>query len=185
VTGAAGGVGIAAVEMATALGARVVAAASSEAKRAFAAGRGAFATVPSDPAGLRDAVFSATNGEGVDAVIDPVGGEVFPQALRCLKPEGRILPIGFASGTIPQVPANLLLVKNVSVVGLYMGYYKIDQRERFEPQVRAIFGRLGEMHAAGAIRPPVAGRYPLERVAEAFAKVLDRDTIGHVVVTAG
>ena len=183
VSGAAGGVGTAAIEIGKRLGARVLATASSETKQEWALSRGADVVLPSDPAQLRDAVRAATGGEGVDAALDPVGGETFEQSLRCLKPGGRICPIGFASGVIPQVAANLILVKNITVCGLYMGYYKIDERERFEPEVRALFRQLGDWCEDRTIRPHVAASFPLERVADAFAAVLDRQTIGHVVVT--
>jgi len=183
ITGAAGCAGIAALELAKALQARVIAVASSEAKRAFLRDRGADAVIGSAPDRLKEEVLRATAGEGVDCALDTVGGAMFDQALRCLKAEGRILPLGFASGNIPNIPANLIMVKNISVVGLYMGYYKIDQRLKFEPQVRAIFDRLGQMYVQGQIRPPIAARFPLERVANAFRRVLDRETIGHVVVT--
>lgn len=185
VNGAAGGVGTAALEIGKRLGAKVVATASSAAKRDWALSRGADVALPADPAQLRDAVMATTDAQGVDAVLDPVGGDIFAQSLRCLKPGGRICPIGFASGVIPQVAANLILVKNIAVCGLYMGYYKIDERERFEPEVRALFRRLGEWFVEGSIRPHVAACFPLERVPDAFAAVLDRQTIGHVVVTCG
>jgi NADPH2:quinone reductase len=138
--------------------------------------------LPSDAATLRDRVIEIVGRDGVDCVLDPIGGELFAQSLRCLRPEGRILPIGFAGGTVPQIPANLLLVKNITVCGLYMGYYKIDERERFEPRIRAIFDRLGEWVETGVIDPVVAAHYPLDRISEAFSKVLDRDHIGHVTV---
>lgn len=182
VHGGAGGVGSAAIEIGKHLGATVIATASSEAKRAFAASRGADHVIPAEPDLLRDRVMDIVGKPGVDRVIDPIGGNMFLESLRCLRPEGRILPIGFAGGSVPQIPANLLVVKNITVCGLYMGYYKIDERERFEPQVRAIFDRLGQWFVAGVIDPVVSARYPLERVADAFARVLDRDNIGHVAV---
>lgn len=182
VNGAAGGTGTAAVELGRALGATVIASASTQAKRGWALERGAHHVVDADPAGLKDAVLSANGGRGVDAVLDPVGGETFLQSIRCLAPEGRIVPLGFASGNIPQIPANLLLVKNISVCGLYMGYYKIDARERFEPDVRNIFDELGRLFEGGRIRPQVAVRFAPDRIADAFATVLDRATMGHVVV---
>lgn len=181
VHGAAGGAGAAAVEIARELGVRVIATASTEARRVFAREIGAEVALPSDPETLRDAVREVSGG-GVHAVLDPVGGETFTQSIRCLRPEGRIVPLGFASGQIPQVAANLLLVKNITVCGLYMGYYKIDARERFEPDVRRIFDTLGMWLAEGRIRPRIAVRLPLERVAEAFGHVADRARIGHVVL---
>lgn len=182
VHGAAGGVGSAACEIGRALGARVIATASSEARRAYALERGAAAAIAPDPDRLKPRVMALTEGRGVQAVLDPVGGALFRESLRCLAPEGRICPIGFASGEIPQVPANLLLVKNIAVVGLYMGHYKIDAREAEAPRVQALFARLGAMFLSGAIRPRLAARFPLERLRDAFALVLDRDHLGHVVV---
>ena len=109
-----------------------------------------------------------------------------PQAsLRCLRPEGRILPIGFAGGTIPKVLANIVMVKNIAVLGLYMGYYKIDARDENEAKVRAIFDQLGAWFVEGRINPVTAAIYPLERIAEAFARVLDRASLGHVSVAIG
>jgi NADPH2:quinone reductase len=185
VHGGAGGVGSAAIEIARHLGATVIATASTEAKRAFAASRGADHVIPADVETLRDRVMEIAGRPGVHRVLDPVGGKLFLESLRCLRPEGRILPLGFAGGDIPQIPANLLVVKNITVCGLYMGYYKIDERERFEPRVRALFDRLGRWFEEGAIDPVVSATFPLERVSEAFAKVLDRDNIGHVVVRMG
>lgn len=185
VHGAAGGTGTAAVEIGKALGARVIATASTEAKQDWALSRGADHAIGADAEGLKERVLSLTGGQGVDAVLDPVGGDMFSQSLRCLRPGGRIVPLGFASGRIPEVAANLLMVKNIAVCGLYMGYYKIDERERFEPQVRALFDGLGGWFEAGVIRPRIAATCPPERVAEAFAAALDRDTIGHAVVTFG
>jgi len=186
VTGAAGGVGTAAVQIGRLLGATVIAAASTEPKRAHALAQGAHSAVDSSPdalPGLASAVRSATAGEGVHAALEPVGGAVFDAALRCVAQGGRILPIGFAGGSIPQIAANLLLVKNVTVCGLYMGYYKIDARDRHADTMRALFARLGEWWQQGLIAPVIAAQLPLDRVADAFALVLDRAQTGHVVLT--
>jgi NADPH2:quinone reductase len=102
-----------------------------------------------------------------------------------MRPEGRILPIGFASGEIPQIPANILMVKNIAVVGLYMGYYKIDARFEQEQRVRAIFAQLGEWFERRLIDPVCTGLFPLERIGEAFAQVLDRNHLGHVAIVMG
>jgi NADPH2:quinone reductase len=185
VHGAAGGVGTAAVEIGRIRGATVIATASSEAKRAWASLHGAQHALPSDPATLRDAVMELTQGMGVHAVFDPVGGALFRESLRCMRPEGRILPIGFASGEIPQIPANILMVKNIAVVGLYMGYYKIDARFEQEQRVRAIFAQLGEWFERRLIDPVCTGLFPLERIGEAFAQVLDRNHLGHVAIVMG
>ncbi|MCC6530967.1 MAG: NADPH:quinone oxidoreductase family protein [Burkholderiales bacterium] len=183
VTGAAGNAGTAAIQIGRLLGARVIAAAASAAKREFALAQGATAAIDADPARLRAGVRAALGGGGVSAVLETVGGEVFDAALRCLAPEGRIVPLGFASGVIPRIPANLLLVKNVTVCGLYMGYYKIDARAHNEVRVRALFERLGEWWSAGAIKPVIRAVVPLEDIAAAFALVLERANIGHVVVS--
>ncbi len=181
VTGAAGGVGIAAVQIGRLLGATVIAAASTPEKRQRALREGAHHAVAADPGTLRDAVF-AVHGSPVDRALEAVGGAVFQQVLRCLAPEGRVLPIGFAAGEIAQIPANLLLVKNIAVCGLYMGYYKIDARAQYAGRMRALFAQLGRWWQEGSIRPAIAGRYALDQVPAAFAQVLDRANIGHVVI---
>ncbi len=180
--GAAGGAGSAAVEIARAIGARVIATASEAGRRAYVRRLGADVVLSSEPAALRDSVREVTGGEGVDAVLDPVGGDLFTQSIRCLRPGGRIVPLGFASGEIPQVATNLILVKNISVCGLYMGYYKIDARTRHEAEVRAIFETLASWMSTGRIRPTIAARLPLEKVSEAFRLIEDRSRIGHVVL---
>lgn len=182
VHGAAGGVGTAAIELARILGAEVIATASSEPKRAWALAHGAKHAIASDAAALRDTVMSLTGGRGVDAVLDPVGGDLFLESLRCLRPEGRIVPIGFASGSIPKIPANLLLVKNISVRGLYMGYYKFDAREQCDERMKALFGRLGDWVTSGVLRPEVADLFTLDDIRAAFATVLRRDHIGQVAM---
>ncbi len=182
VTGAAGGAaGIAAVRIGRLLGATVIAAASTPAKRALALQEGAHHVVAADPQTLRDAVLRA-NGGPVQRALEPVGGKLFDQVLRCLAPEGRVLPIGFAGGDIPQIPANLLLVKNITVCGLYMGYYKIDARAEHAERMRTLFAQLSRWWEEGKIRPAIAGRHPLENVPAAFAQVLDRTNTGHVVI---
>jgi NADPH2:quinone reductase len=182
VHGAGGGVGSAACEIGRSLGATVIATAGSQAKLDFARECGARHVMLAEPALLKDRVMELTGGRGVHAVLDPVGGSLFRESLRCLRPEGRICPIGFASGDIPQVPANLLLVKNIAVCGLYMGWYKIDARDAEEARVRALFERLGTWFEAGRIAPRLAARFPMDRAAEAFGAVLDRGRVGHVVI---
>ena len=99
-----------------------------------------------------------------------------------MAPQGRVLPIGFASGLVPQIPANLLLVKNITVFGLYMGCYKIDARSRHATEVRALFAQLANWLTRGLIKPVVSDCLPLEQTAQAFERVLDRGHVGHVVV---
>ena len=182
VHGAGGGVGSAACEIARLLGAAVIATASSARKRDFALACGATHALAPDPATLKQRVMALTGGIGLRAVLDPVGGALFTESLRCLAPEGRICPIGFASGSIPEMPVNLLLVKNIAVTGLNMGHYKIAARESEAPRVQALFAQLGRWVEAGLIAPRLAAALPPERVAEGFALVLDREQIGHVVV---
>jgi NADPH2:quinone reductase len=182
VHGAGGGVGSAACEIGRNLGATVIATAGSQAKVDFARGCGARHAILAEPASLKARVMELTYGRGVHAVLDPVGGPLFRESLRCLRPEGRICPIGFASGEIPQVPANLLLVKNIAVCGIYMGWYKIDARDAEEARVRALFEQLGAWFEAGRIAPYVAARFPMDCPAGAFEAVLDRGRVGHVVI---
>ena len=182
VLGAAGGVGTAALEIGGILGATVIAAASTAPKRAWASRHGATHVVEAEPSTLRDRVMAVTGGDGVDAVLDPVGGALFNEALRCLKPEGRLATVGFASGEIPNIPANLLLVKNIVVCGLNMNHYKVSAGKRHESRVRALFETLGHWYEEGRIDPAIAARFPLEQAPKAFATVLDRGHLGHVAL---
>lgn len=184
ITGAAGNVGIAAIQIGRLLGAKVIAAASSAEKRERALGEGAHLAIDASASVLRDALQMVCPG-GAHRALEPVGGDVFGQVLRCLRPEGRVLPIGFASGQIPSIPANLLMVKNISVCGLYMGYYKIDARRDQADRMQNLFRQLAYWWESGGIRPVVSARFPLEETPRAFACVLDRTTIGHVVVEPG
>ena len=146
VHGAAGGVGIAALEIGRIVGATVIATVSTEEKAEIARAHGADHVLITREPTFRDDVMALTNGQGVNKVYDPVGGEHFLQSLRCMAPEGRIIPIGFASGTIPQIPANLLLVKNLAVCGLNYGYYigwsPQDARYESEARLRALMDDL-------------------------------------------
>jgi NADPH2:quinone reductase len=184
VHGAAGASGLAAVQVGAALGARVIACASTEEKREAARTAGASHVLPS--ADFRDAVLTLTGGRGADVVFDPVGGEAFQQSLRCVAPEGRILVIGFASGEIPQIPANLLLVKNIAVVGVYWGYYTGWARqapsERARRRFREAFEALFRMLEAGRIAPSVQQVMPLDRFVDALSIVEGRSAVGKVVL---
>jgi len=184
VLGAAGGVGSAAVEVGHALGARVIAAASTEQKRAFALAHGAHHAVAYE--GMRDAVKAASGDRGVDVVFDPVGGAAFDAALRCVVPFGRIVTLGYASGQVPQVPANLLLVKNISVIGhnmgLYYGWGLIDERVRHEAQIRAMMDQLFTWALAGQLRPHVSHCLPLAEFREAMRVIRAREAIGKVII---
>lgn len=186
VHGASGGVGIAAVEIGKILGATVIATAGSEEKLLTAKAHGADHTINYRERDFREDVLKRTNGRGVDKVHDPVGGEVFMESLRCMAPEGRIMPVGFAGGTVPQIPANHLLVKNLSVVGLNMGLYfgwgKIDLRHEYEARVRELMEKLFAWFESGHVVPEVSTTYPLADFKQAMDDVLQRRAIGRVAV---
>jgi len=185
VLAAAGGAGLAAVEVGRAMGARVIAAAGSPEKCALALEHGAEAAIDYRHEELRYALRRLSP-QGVDVVFDPVGGELSEAALRGLRPGGRLLAIGFASGAMPQVQPNILLVKNLSLQGFnfgaYIGWSPVDERERYEAQVRAGYAQLFAWHAEGLIRPVAAACYPLERFAEALDALHGRQTVGKVIM---
>jgi NADPH2:quinone reductase len=186
VHGAGGGVGLAAVEIGKILGATVIATAGSDEKLNVAREHGADHVINYRKHGFRDIVLELTNGHGVDAVYDPVGGEVFMQSLRCMAPEARIMPVGFAGGAIPQIPANLLLVKNLTVCGLNMGLYHgwspQDMRYEYEDRMRTNMDRLFAWFAHGQINPVVAKTFPLTDFQRAMTEVLARRAIGRIAV---
>ncbi|MDX5361460.1 MAG: NADPH:quinone oxidoreductase family protein [Alphaproteobacteria bacterium] len=182
VHGASGGVGLTAVEIGKIMGATVIATASSEDKLAIAASKGADHLLLSSDPDLKDRIkeIAAPTG-GVNVAYDPVGGDMFDASLRTLAFEGRIVIIGFASGTIPQIPANILLVKNVDVLGLYWGSYA-----RRKPAVLAeSFGTLMDWYVAGRIRPHVSKVYPLAEAGEALTHMMSRKATGKLVVEIG
>jgi NADPH:quinone reductase len=189
VHGAAGGVGIAAVEIGKILGAIVIATAGSDDKCAVAREHGATHTINYRTQDFREVVLALTNGRGVDAVYDPVGGDIFTQSLRCMAPEARIMPVGFAGGEIPQIPANILLVKNLTVCGLNMGLYygwtPHDMRYEYEDKVRANMELLFKWFEQGLIKPEVATTYPLREFQAAMSDVLSRRAIGRIAVVRG
>ena len=186
VHGASGGVGIAAVEIGKILGATVIATAGSAAKLELACAHGADHGINYRQQEFRDEVLALTAGRGVDAVYDPVGGEVFMQSLRCMAPEARIMPVGFAGGEIAQIPANLLLVKNLIVCGLNMGLYygwsPNDMRYFYAERMRANMEKLFGWFVEGRIDPVVDITYPLAHVHQAMDDVLTRRAIGRVAV---
>jgi NADPH2:quinone reductase len=168
VHGAAGGVGLAAVEIGHALGARVIATAGGQERLAVAREHGADLGIDYRAESIRDRVLELTDGRGADVVFDPVGGDVFAQSLSCVGWGARLLVVGFASGEVPQIPANHVLVKNVSVIGYTLGAY----RRNAPDLVRASFAELFEWHAAGRLRPHVSSVLPLARAAEALRLLL-------------
>ena len=178
VHGAAGGVGLTAVEIGKRLGATVIATATGEEKLAVAAAAGADHLIDSRADDLRDRVKALTGGRGADVVYDPVGGRLFEESLRATALGGRILVVGFASGTVPQIPANILLVKNISVLGFYWGQY-----ETLAPAwMRSSLCELLDWLAKGEIRPHVSQTYPLDRAVEALAALKARKSTGKVVL---
>jgi NADPH2:quinone reductase len=186
VHGAAGGVGLAAIEIGKIIGATVIATAGSAAKLEAAKAHGADHVINYRDGGFKDIVNELTAGRGVNAVYDPVGGDVFMESLRCIAPEGRIMPVGFASGTIPQIPANILLVKNITVTGLNMGYYigwsPDDVRYEMAPRIHPLMQQMFDWFEAGQINPQIWETYKLEDFQDAMAAVLGRDAIGRVAV---
>jgi len=177
VHGAAGGVGLTAVEVAHALGAHVIAVARGADRLDVARAHGADETIDSTTEDLRERVLELTDGRGVDVVYDPVGGDAFRDSLRAVAWGARILLVGFASGDVPQIPANHLLVKNVSVIGFTIGSY----REHAPEVLRAAFEELFAWHAEGRLRPLVE-RMPLARASEALQRLADRRVTGKLVL---
>ena len=181
VLGAAGGVGLTAVEIGHAMGATVIAAASSPEKLAVAKSRGAAHLIDTSSEDLKARVKDLTRGRGVDVVYDPVGGDLFDAALRVTAWEGRLIVIGFAAGRVPQIPANLLLVKNLTAVGFYWGSYRAKDPDR----VRASFDTLLGWVAEGRLKPHISERFALEDAAKAIRLLQARKATGKVVLTTG
>jgi NADPH2:quinone reductase len=176
VHGAGGGVGLTAVEIGKALGATVIATASSPEKLKIAAEHGADYLIDSSREDIRERVKALG---GADVVYDPVGGDLFDASLRCINWEGRILAIGFASGKVPHPPANHLLVKNCAVIGLYWGAYL----QRNPELLHQSLSELLDWYAQGRLRPHISQTFPLERAKEALAALVERRTTGKVVIT--
>ena len=181
VNGAGGGVGLAAVQIAKALGATVVASVSSDEKAVLAKAGGADHVVRTDVPDLRDSfrnqIFKAVGKRGVDVIIDPVGGNVFDASLRAIAWCGRLVVVGFAEGRIPEIKAGYVLVKNISIVGLQIS----DYRDREPEKVRAAQARMFEWFDAGKLKPHVMKSYPAQDYIEALAAVRDRKVAGKVV----
>jgi NADPH:quinone reductase len=179
VLGAGGGVGLAAVDIGRALGARVLAGASSPAKLAEATRLGAEAVVDYSVDDLRSAITAFTDGRGADVVYDPVGGALSEQALRSTAWEGRFLVIGFAAGDIPRIPLNLPLLKGCSIVGVFLG-----SRSARDPagHRRSMLELIGHWER-GELSPYVSRTFPLDQASDALCVLADREAIGKVVVT--
>jgi NADPH2:quinone reductase len=178
VLGASGGVGLAAVEIGKAMGAKVIAAASSAEKLAVAKAAGADELINYSEASLKDEVKRLTGGAGADVIYDPVGGDLFDQAIRSIAWNGRLLVVGFASGRIPELPVNLALLKGAAVVGVFWGSFA--QRQ---PQDNlANFQQLFAWYAEGKLKPLVSQTFPLVQAANAINALGQRKAVGKVVV---
>jgi NADPH:quinone reductase len=179
VLGAAGGVGMAAVQIGRMLGAKVVAAVSSDDKEEAARLAGAEEVIRYDLTSLRDGIAETTGGRGVDVVYDPVGGDATESALRSTRWNGRLLVIGFASGRIPEIPLNLNLVKGNSIVGVFWGRFNTEEPERSAANNRQIM----QWVESGTLMPIIQKTFDLDHAPDALRWVAERKAIGRVVVT--
>ena len=178
VLGAAGGVGTSAIQISKTLGARVIAAASTDEKCALCKAEGADDTINYTTANLRDAVKSLTNGKGPDVIYDPVGGDYSEAAFRSIGWRGRYLVVGFAAGPIPSLPLNLALLKGASIVGVFWGDFA-----RREPQANAaMMAELAEWYAAGKIKPVIDCTMPMDALKAAYARMGSRQVKGKLVM---
>ncbi len=175
---AAGGVGLAAVQIGVALGARVIATAGGAEKCEIARRNGAEHTIDYRSEDFVDRVLEITGGRGADVIYDSVGGDTLDRSLKCIAWNGRLLVIGFASGTIPSVKANRILLKNISLVGLHWSAYPEREPEAIAP----VFEGLLRLYDTGKIRPLVSASYPLEELPTALEALGARRTTGKVVV---
>jgi len=181
VLGAAGGIGLAAIEIGKALGARVIACASSDGKLAACRQHGADATIDYVREDLRDRIKELTGGRGADVVLDPVGGPLSELALRSTAWRGRLLVVGFAAGEIPKIPLNLTLLKGCSIVGVFWGDFARREPKAFAESV----AELGRWHREGRLKPHVSAIFPLEQAKQALALLASRTVIGKLVLTVG
>ncbi len=178
VHGAAGGVGLTAVEIGKAMGARVIATAGTDEKLAVARAHGADETINYTEGEFREAVKEMTGGKGADVIYDPVGGDVFDQSLRCIAWNGRLLVVGFASGRIPSAPANLALLKGCSIVGVFWGSYITREPE----ENAANFERVFQWWREGKLKPHISHTFPLAQASDALYALLERKVIGKAVL---
>jgi NADPH2:quinone reductase len=178
VLGAAGGVGLAAVELGKVMGARVIAAASSDEKLAVCKQHGASDLINYSTENLRERIKTLTNGNGVDVIIDPLGGDYTEPALRSIAWKGRLLVIGFAAGDIPRIPLNLPLLKGCSIVGVFWGSFTEREPQRNQQHLRELLTWLAE----GKLKPHISATYPLERAADALNDLVNRNVMGKAVL---
>jgi NADPH2:quinone reductase len=178
VLGAAGGIGLAAVDIGKAMGAQVIAAASSEEKLAICRQHGADDAINYSTEDLKERLKALTDGQGVDVIVDPVGGSYSEPALRGMAWNGRFLVIGFTSGDIPRIPLNLPLLKGCSIVGVFWGSFAVRDPQRNQENLRDLLGWL----QAGKLKPRISAKYPLERAADALNDILQRRVMGKTVL---
>lgn len=178
VLGAAGGVGAAAVELGAHMGARVIAAASTDEKLAFCRQLGAAEAINYADEDLRQRIKELTDGNGVDVVYDPVGGDLTEAAFRSIAWNGRHLVIGFAAGDIPSLPLNLPLLKGASIVGVFWGAFLQHEPQANAKNVRELF----ELVTSGAVKPRVTEKYPLEQYRDAYRAIEDRTATGKILI---
>lgn len=178
VLGASGGVGLAAVEIGKAFGARVLAAAANDAKLEVAKQHGADALINYGDGALKDKVNKLTDGKGADVIFDPIGGDLFDQCTRCVNWKGRILIVGFASGTIPKYPVNLALLKGCQIVGVFWGAFRSKEPAVFRRNCDELFDLFRERK----IKPLVSQSLPLERFADALNLFISRQAVGKIVL---
>jgi NADPH2:quinone reductase len=179
VLGAAGGVGIAAIEIGKILGARVIACASTDDKLAVCRAHGADDTINYATEDLRERIKALTGGKGPDVVYDPVGGSYTELALRSIAWRGRLLVVGFAAGEIPKIPLNLTLLKGCSIVGVFWGDFTRREPARFAEDMQ----QLGRWYEEGRLKPHISATFPLERAADALTLMAARKVTGKVVLT--
>ncbi len=178
VTGAGGGVGTTAIEIGKAMGARVIAAASTDEKLEIAKNLGADEVINYSDGELKEKVKALTDGLGADVIYDPIGGDIFMQCMRCINWKGRVLVIGFASGPIPEVPTNLALLKGCSIVGVFWGRFTGAEPEENSQN----FDELFALHAEGKLKPQITKSYSLNDAAEAISSLENRKATGKVVI---
>lgn len=176
VLGASGATGVAAVQIGKAMGARVIGVASTDEKRAVAKEAGADIVIGYD--NLKDELKRLTDSKGVDVAFDPVGGKAFDVLSRSMAWKGRLLVIGFASGTIPKFPVNLALVKGYSVVGVFWGAFTYNEPDIYAENMKELIG----WHLAGKVKPVIEGVYPLAEAADILKRVLGRDSTGKLIL---
>ena len=194
VHGAGGGSGLTAIEVGKAMGAMVIASAGGRDKLEAAQAHGADHLIDYRSEDLRARVLELTDGRGADVIYDPVGGSAFDTSLRCVAPEGRIIPMGFASGTVPQIPANILLVKNVTVIGFYYGYWngwggrgvpsprEIAGLEKRRAMVMAAQRQLMQWFTEDKLRATIAGTFDLADWVDGFKLIQERTVVGKAVL---